>query len=340
MTASRVTAGHLCNPANLWHACTAVSTALVPLLLLLLTVFIWASNNVVSKVIMEEASPVLVALVRFTLAGSLIYVPIFLRLHRGDQRFALGDWPRLFILGFGGVMGSLVLHLMGLITSPATDAAVYSLTTPLFVLVLGRLVYGEHVSRQRALGIAAAFGGALVLVIGTAAGFGGGDLRGSLFLLASAVVWGVYTLLSKDLLVRRSPLLVLATANLIASLSIWPVAGLMGVFGELPTVLDWSGRAWAVMVYLVLLMSVFSQWLYVRAIRDLHRSQVSAVLYTKPLFTAVMAAATLGELPTPVTLLSGLLIVAGVWLVNRPTPRPRVVAPAANRVSAGIATTS
>ncbi|MBA2450336.1 MAG: DMT family transporter [Chloroflexi bacterium] len=295
----------------------------LPLLGLLLTVLIWAGNNIVSKIILLEASPILVALVRFTLAGLLFYLPVFLTLHRGEQRFARGDWPRLLLLGTVGVAGSLLLHLLGLRTTPATDAAIYSLMTPLFVLVLARLWFGERLNRVRMLGIAAALLGAALLAIGGAAGLGGGDLQGPLFLLSGSLVWSGYTVLSKEVLARRSPLLVLAAANLGAMAVIWPLAGLLGVWAELPRVLSWSPAAWGVMAYLVILMSMTSQWLYVRSLRDLRTSQVSALLYTQPLFTALMAAAVLGELPTSVTVVAGLLILAGVWLVNRPMPARR-----------------
>ena len=88
---------------------------------LLLAVVIWAANNSLSKIILHEASPVLIALVRFTLAGLLFYLPVFFILHRGDQRFARADWPRLILLGAVGVAGSLVFSLLGLRTTPLTE---------------------------------------------------------------------------------------------------------------------------------------------------------------------------------------------------------------------------
>ena len=98
----------------------------LPLVALLTTVVIWASNNIVTKVIVHAASAGLVALVRFTLAGLLFYLPVVLRLHRGDQRFARSDWPRLVHLGSVGVVGSPILSLLGLRSTPATDASVYT----------------------------------------------------------------------------------------------------------------------------------------------------------------------------------------------------------------------
>jgi drug/metabolite transporter (DMT)-like permease len=305
--------------------------AWLPLAGLALTVVIWSSNNIVGKVIMREASPLMVALLRFTFAGLFFYLPVFLALHRGPQRFSRGDWQRLLLLGVGGTAGSLVFYLSGLMTTPATEAGIYQVTTPLFVIVIARIWLGERLSRVRALGIVLAAIGATALVTGGGAiGLGGGDLVGALLLLASNVTWSGYTLLSKEILARRSPLLVLAAANLVAMIAIWPLAGLLGAWSELPNVLHWSPTAWIIMLYLVALMSTSSQWLYVRCLREVHASQASAFLYLMPFFTAVMAAIFLGELPTPLTIFAGLLILVGVWLVSRPQrarQRPAVARP-------------
>lgn len=299
---------------------------------LAITVLIWASNNIVAKVLMREASPLLIALLRFTFAGLLFYLPVFLVLHRGEQRFTRAEWPRLIILGTTGTAGSLVLYMLGLRTTPANEAAIYQITTPLFVMLIARLWLGEQITRLRALGLGLAALGALLLVTGGGAiGIGGGDLAGALFLLASSLAWASYTLISKALLARRSPLLVLAAANLTALVAMWPLSGVLGVWSELPNLAHWSLGAWVILAYLVAFMSTTSQWLYVRCLRELTAGQASTFLYLQPLFTVIMAAMFLDEMPTVLTLGSGLLILSGVWLANRPQRARRISRPALSR---------
>jgi drug/metabolite transporter (DMT)-like permease len=305
-----------------------VLSSWLPILALLMTVVIWASNNIVSKVILREASPGLVALVRFTIAGLIFFLPVFLTIHRGEQRFSRADWWLLLLLGSFGVVGGQILLLLGLRTTPATDASVYQLSSPLFLLALAWLSLGERVDRSRAIGVVAAFLGAAVLVVGSASGFGGGDLQGAVFMLSGALAYSSQTLVRKGLLTRRSPLLVLTGTSLVAMVTVWPASGLLGVWSELPHILDWSPTAWLVMVHQVCLMSIASQWLFVYALRELRASQISAFLYAQPLFTAFMAAVALGEFPTALTVVSGALILAGVWLSNRPVaPRRRPDSP-------------
>jgi drug/metabolite transporter (DMT)-like permease len=303
----------------------------LPLLGLLVTMLIWSSNNIVGKIIMREGSPLMVALVRFTLAGLFFYLPVFLALHRGAQRFSRQEWPRLVFLGTVGTCGSLVLYLLGLLSTPATAAGIYQITGPLFIAVLAWLWLGERLSRGRVLGIlVAAAGAGLLIAAQSSGGLGGGSLLGALFILGSNLTWSGYTLGSKEILARRSPLLVLAAANLVALVAIWPAALLLGAGQELPRLLEWSPTAWLVMAYLVVFMSTSSQWLYVRCLREVGASQASAFQYLAPLFTAVQAALFLGEAPTLPLVACGLLILLGVWLVNRPA---RQVRPAPARVA-------
>jgi drug/metabolite transporter (DMT)-like permease len=211
------------------------------------------------------------------------------------------------------------MFLIGLRTTPATEAGIYQVITPIFVVVIAWLWLHERLSRVRILGIIlAAIGSTVLLTGGGIAGLGGGDLTGALFVLGSNLCWGFYTVMSKKLITRRSPLLVLTAANLTAMVATWLIAGLLGIWPQLPSLATWSPTAWAVMLYLVVLVGTSSQWLYSWTIRELGPSRVSAGLYLKPLFVAILATAFLDEVPTLITIVSGLLILAGVWLVNRP----------------------
>jgi drug/metabolite transporter (DMT)-like permease len=118
---------------------------------------------------------------------------------------------------------------------------------------------------------------------------------------------------------------VLAGANLIAFLALWLVSGLVGGWAELSQVRTWSATAWALILYLVLLTSTLSQVMYIYALRDVSAAQAISFMYLQPVFTALMAAAVLGEELTLLTLICGALIFFGLWLVNRPR-RPRLTA--------------
>jgi drug/metabolite transporter (DMT)-like permease len=311
---------------------TSRSAVWLPILGLVLTMVMWSGNAIVSKIIMREASPVLVSMLRFTFAGVFFFLPVFLVLHRGSQRFTRQEWPRVILLGAFGTAGSQALFMLGLNLIPATEAGIYQVTTPVFVVLIAWLWLQEGLSRLRLAGIVLAFFGATLLLTGGGGlELGTGHPLGALFMIMSDICWAWYTVMSKPVMTHRSPLLVLSAACLVSMVTLWPVSALLGVLPELPSIVHWSWQAWAVMAYLVFVQGTCSQWLYAWTIRELGPSRVSAAMYLKPLFIALMAVPFLGEQPTWLTVVSGLLILSGVWLVNR---RGRIAPATVQRVEA------
>jgi drug/metabolite transporter (DMT)-like permease len=289
---------------------------------LLMTTAIWAGSNVVGKVILREASPLSVLMVRFTLATALFYLPAFLILHRGSGRFSHRQWGRVLVVGVLGA-GSQILMLIGLSVTAASEAGIYASIGPVFVAALAYLCFRDSLQRRQVIGIAVAMLGAITLATGGAdLQIGPGGLVGASLILGSALLWSGYTLLSHDLLVGRDPLLVVAAANLVAAIAIWSVAGWFGGWSDLGQILSWSPGSWLAMAYLVLMLSIASQCLYLEAVRDLPSARVAALLYLTPVFSTVLAVVFLEERPGLLMIGAGGVILLGVWLANQPARKP------------------
>ncbi len=294
--------------------------AIAPLLLLTIVVFIWSSNNIASKLTLREMSPGLLVLVRYTVAVVLFHLPVFVLLLRSGQRLTRSDWRRLWSLGALGPAGSTLCFTLGIAFVPATYAALMLMTGPLWTAVLEWVFLKQPIGLQRGIGMAIAFGAAAILSTG-------GQLEapdmamvfGSLLLMGAQTLWGGYTIVSKPMLARgRPPLLALTGANLCSIPFIWAASVLLGAWGELPTVADWSTATWLGVAYMIVFASGLSQVMYIYGLRDVTPSQAISFSYLMPVFTAGLAAAMLNEQITLLTLGCGALIVLGLWLVNRP----------------------
>jgi drug/metabolite transporter (DMT)-like permease len=120
---------------------------------------------------------------------------------------------------------------------------------------------------------------------------------------------------------------------------IWPVAALVGSLPELHSVASLSPTGWLIMLYLIAFMSTTSQWLYFRCLSEVKASQASTFIYLTPFFTVILAAIFLGEIPTPAALVAGVLILIGVWVVNRPQHKRApelIVSPQVPRPDPGV----
>ena len=300
----------------------------LPLVMLTVVVMIWSSNNIATKLVLHETSPGLLTLMRFTLTTLIFHLPAFLLIRRFGQPLGRRDWLRLGIASVTGYALSSVMFTIGISMTPATYAALMMMTGPLWTAVLERAFIGTPIGPAQGLGMAISFASAAFLATGGALVGGVGELNaglliGGVLLMGCQTTWGGYTILTKPLLAHRPPLVIVTAASLIATPTIWPVAGWMGAFGELATIPTWSWTTWLGLAYLIFVAGVCSQVLYAYGLRDVTPSQAMAFTYLMPVFTAVFAAIFLDEQVTPATAVCGAAIVFGLWLVNRSRSQPR-----------------
>ncbi len=311
-----------------WPVSGRVRSAL-PLVMLTLVVLIWSSNNIATKLVLQETSPALLTLVRFTLTTVLFYLPAFFVVRRFGAPLSRPEWIKLGIASLLGYALSALMFMVGIAMVPATFAALMLMTGPLWTAVLERVFVGTPIGRLQVVGMAISFSSAAYLATGGTLGdANSGLLLGGVLLMACQTTWGGYTILTKPLLSRRPPLMIVTSASIIATPAIWPVTGLMGAWAELGTIVTWSWGTWLGLTYLIFVAGVCSQVLYAYGLRDVTPSQAMAFTYLMPVFTAIMAAVMLDEEIGMTTVVSGAAIVFGLWLVNRSRPVPR---PAARR---------
>jgi drug/metabolite transporter (DMT)-like permease len=160
-------------------------------------------------------------------------------------------------------------------------------------------------------------GAALFAVASLASGRLGAP--GDWLILASSPNWALFSILSRRGL-RRYPsagmLFWVMTAG-------WLLTSILFLAGPGPgDVARLSSRGWLAVAFLGILCSGLAYVFWYDALSLLPSSQVGSFLYLEPLVTVGIASAMLGEKLTLATLVGGLAILIGVWMVSL---RPRVV---------------
>ena len=291
----------------------------LPHFLLVLVVLIWSGNTVVSKLVMHDVSAPQLVLVRFSLGVLAFHVPLLLVVGRQGLGLARHEWWRLLLIGAGGAGTSVLLFTIGLSYVPATYTSLISMVGPPLTALLAWVLFREVLGWTRALGTAIAFLGAALLVTGgQLADPEPGLLVGTAYLVASQAAWAVYILYGKPLLAHRPPVLVLAASHVCALLAVWPLSVPIGGWNFLWEATGWSIGVWAGILYLAFVNTGLSQVMFLYALREVSAAQAVSYTYLQPAMTAVMAIFALGEQPTLLTLVCGVVILLGIWLVNRP----------------------
>jgi drug/metabolite transporter (DMT)-like permease len=291
----------------------------LPHLLLFVVVLIWSGNTVVSKLAFAEVAPPQLALVRFSLAVLAFHLPLFLALHRRGVRLARPEIWRLILIGAGGAGTSVLSYTIGLNYTPATYTSLISMTGPPITALMAFVLFHEVLGWTRALGTAIALMGAAMLVTGGQLADPRPEmLVGTAYLIASQAFWAIYILYGKPLLAHRPPLLVLSASHLFALISLWPLSVPAGGWAFVWEIGHWSLGAWVGICYLAFVNTALSQVMFTYALREVSSAQAVSYTYLQPAMTAVMAMLVLGEQPTLLTFGCGLVILAGIYLVNRP----------------------
>jgi drug/metabolite transporter (DMT)-like permease len=265
---------------------------------------------VATKYALHGFRPLLIALIRFSLAGGLLWA--VWRLRPAREKVTRSEMLRLATLGLVSLTLYFSLETNGIARTSASAAAILIATIPVFVAVLAALVLHERNGVRQWMGVALSFAGVAGLVL-LGSGVGGGGLVGDLLVLAAALSAAVYNLMARSLLMTRSALYVTAYQNLFGALFMAPLALgealLVGVRQPTP------GAVGAVL-YLTLGCSVVAYLLLNYAFRFIPASRLSVFVNLTPVVAVAAAYVLLGERFTAIQLLAAAVVVAGVWLAN------------------------
>jgi drug/metabolite transporter (DMT)-like permease len=272
----------------------------------------WGTTFPVTKVALREMQPFTLTLVRFLMA-CVALAPLVWAERRRDKNKKIA-WRRLVLAGlFGGGL-YLTAQNLGLVYATASKASLILASIPALTGLLAVVWLREKVQRARLIGIGASVLGVVVIVVVDRAASWGGSLLGDLILVGAAISWAVYSMLSKELEQEATPLVLTAATVGVGALFILPFAGYE--VWRLPVTLPSVG-GWIAIVYLGLVASTAPILLWNYALHRMDASEAAVYINLVPVVSVVTAVLWLHETVTPVQLLGGLLVLAGVWAAGR-----------------------
>jgi len=222
-------------------------------LALFCTYFIWGSTYLAVKFGIESFPPFLMAAIRFSIAGSMLYVAMRLL---GAPNPTWQEWRGAAIVGLllPAIGHGTVCYVQQTVSSSL--AALSIATAPIWMAIFSS-IWGHHITRQEWLGIAVGLVGIMLLNMGGALH---GDYVSALLLIFAAASWSFGSVWGKHLTQPKG--LMAAAAQMIvggAVLIVWSK-----LTGEaLPTQI--SQKSLGAMVFLIVLGSLVAysayQWL-------------------------------------------------------------------------------
>jgi drug/metabolite transporter (DMT)-like permease len=249
-------------------------------------------------------------------AGALPVLLLIARL-RGVKIFVADG-----TLGAGLFAGLLfgvefVLIYRGLLLTSASRAVVFLYTAPFFVALGSYHFLGERLRASQWGGLALSFAGVALAIGVPQAEVDGRVILGDLMIVGGGALWAATTLVVKATRLKRAPPEKALGYQVAMSI---PILGLAAWFsGETLTRVP-GPLAVSLMVYQAVWVVGLTFLLWFGLIKTYSASKLSAFTFITPLFGVIASYFIMHDTLTPVFGAAALLVVAGLFLVNRPSP--------------------
>ena len=288
-------------------------------LLVLSTVMIWGSTFAVMKSALQELSPFLIVFVRVG-GASLIFGLTLLFLGK-EAKFHRKDIPIFFLLGLIGVSLFMPLQIFGALNTYASHGPVLVALSPVMTTLIFWGMGKQSLNWKIAQGLALAVGGVVLLASRAVSSSAASNvLFGDSLILVSAFFWASFSVLGIQVMTRYKPLVAVAYIHLFGFSQLliyflcfhWELAPVY-----LNQLSHASFSSWFCLAFLIFLASFYGFLVWYRAIDIIGPVKTTMFQYFGPVFGSIAAILLLGESITIYLIIGGVMIVGGVWRVNR-----------------------
>lgn len=270
------------------------------------TIIGWASAFAAIRVGLAALTPVELAAARYLAAA--VPAALYLIIARPPLP-SLRDFLRLIVIGVLFIAAYAVLLNTGEQTIAAGPASFIIQINPIIVALIAMPLLGERFGLGGWVGTLVSFLGVGLIAYGS--GDGLGLNIGALLILGAALCTSVSTILQKPLLARMPALAVTAWVLLLGSLPLTPaIPDTLAALKLAPPAVLWS------IAYLVVLPTVIGYLTWAIALKRFPASRASNFLYCIAPTATLIGYLWLGEVPSLISLLGGVMAIGGVVIVN------------------------
>jgi drug/metabolite transporter (DMT)-like permease len=286
----------------------------------------WGGTFIGGRVATAEMAPAAAALWRYALASVALLVVAFV-IERGLPRLDARQWTGVVLLAITGVVMFNLFFMYGLARVPASRGSLIMALNPAVTLLGAALFLRERLTRRKVYGIALAlFGVVIVLGHGNPLNLFRGSVGiGELVLFGCPVSWAANTLIAKRMLPDLSAIAATTWSALIGTV----VFALIVAFGGNLAWPHVSVRTWSAIVFLGIFGTAVALVLFYGGVRAIGPARTSVFINLVPVFAVALGVLLLGEPLEFAMVAGGALVIAGIFLLNRPEPAQARLAAAA-----------
>ncbi len=296
------------------------NTSDVPVYLKLAAVtMIWGGTFVAGRFLADGLSPLFAASLRFLLAS--VALLLFAGLARVPLiRPSLGQWLQLTLLGFFGIFFYNLCFFYGLHYINASRASLIVALNPAVIGLASWLLFKERLSRAKVAGIVICIAGAGTVIVSRNPQLLAANAQawiGDLLIFGCVLSWGIYSLFSKSLNQALGPVQTVMYSILLGTAMLWLASAVRGEL-RVDALLSLGPQQWLSLMYLGILGSALAYIGYYDGLRKIGATRSGVFIALNPLTAVILGALLLDEQLTLPMCVGGGLILAGIYLCNKP----------------------
>ena len=294
---------------------------------------VWGSTYLAIRVGVQEMPPFLMAGLRFTVAGMVLYA--WMRIS-GVSSPSWREWKAAALLGALMFLLDYACLFWAEQRIPSGIAAVILAAIPVCITILEIIfLRTQKLTVRLGLGLLIGIVGVAVLM-NPSASFGEVPLdhRGAMALLAACLGWSVGTIVSKRVVQPKSKAMSAAAQMFTGGVMLLVLSGIAGELGSFHIQVV-SAKAWFSLLYLIVAGSIVGYTAYVWLLQYESPTKVGTYAYVNPVIAVIVGFAIGGEVIGRRTLLGmGLILVSVVAITTIRARQTKLVAGQPSRAAA------
>ena len=261
----------------------------------------------------QAVAPIVLFTLRALGASALFWLgSLFLPKEKVDRK----DLPKIALASLLGLFGPQVTFLVGITMATSIDTAILGTLGPVFTMVFAFFFLGEPITGKKAGGVAVSLAGVLFLIFNSVHGGGASATTplGFVMLLLNSISFSLYLGIFRPLIAKYSVFTFMKWSFLFSLVLALPFAGKGLVttdYAAVPPLVLWE------IGYLILFATFFAYFLIPFGQKRIRPTLVSMYSYLQPIIASVVSVWIGQDIVTWQKLLAGILVLAGVTLVNR-----------------------
>lgn len=270
----------------------------------ILAMLIWGSVSIFVR-LADQPAPVIVFIRVFI---AFIALLLYIRIRR--QTFNLKGRYLLALLSGIALSLTWLFFFKAVQTTTIGNAVLTYYMAPLFSIIWAYLYLGEKLEKRSIIALGVACAGIGLILSGYEFSLSGGDFLGIMYCLTAALFYSMVVVIAKKL-TEIEPTHLVTVQMAVSSLLFLPEIVSSPPIFNLTSVLA--------MVFLGLVHTALALALYFGGLRWVKVQHASILAYIEPVSAPIYAYLLFSEIPTPLTLAGGLLILVASFLTIRDT---------------------